>query len=170
MPTRAHKLLSHIISQRLGADSPNRYPALTNIAIGWVVLITGSLSEAAFAVLLTSFHSNRKIRYEAISNQMFVKLMVRGLDFAETVVNAGSSGYIGKDEVQEFFCETDGTVAWNVLVEGLVPLFIDYYFNSEKRDQAQTDIFAGVALATAALAYDYAVIETNKDFKTINCP
>lgn len=169
MPPRAHKLLSQIISQRLGVDSPKTPPFL-NFAIGYAVLTTSSVFEAGFAVLLSSYLGNPKKRYEAISNQMFVKVMTRTLDLMETVINRASSGYIGKDEVQEYFCETDGTVAWNILIEGLVPLFVDYYFNSNKEDQAQTDIFAGVALATAALAYDYAVIAINQDLKTIICP
>lgn len=173
MSPRAHKLLQHWITQQRGA--PGKTPVLNELLVASSALLLGSLFEGYYSWTLSwliykESRSKQQATDEAIKNQLALKILMRALDITETVINRNTDGKVGKEEIQEYFCQTDGTVAWNVVIEGLVPLIVDYVYNNKKPGQAEHDLFAGITLLMGAFAVDYAAVYINKGTKEIVCP
>jgi hypothetical protein len=140
---------------------------LTELIAGTYVISGSILVEATFAL---AFNTSNLTTNEAIMNQLKIKVLKRGLDWIETLLNRTTGGAVGRDEVQEYFCQTYGTVAWDIFIEGLVPVIVDYYYNENKANQARIDLLAGLFLGVGALAFDYGTVGLNKYGKLIQCP
>ena len=171
MPTRAHKLLQHWITQQ----GPEKTPFLNEFWVASSSLLIGSFFEGYYSwtwswLIFNASPSKQQATDKAITNQLSLKVLMRGLDIVETFINRNTNGEVGKDEIQEYFCQTDGTVAWNVVIEGLVPLIVDYVYNSKKPGQAEHDLFAGITLLGGAFIVDYAAVYINKGTNEIVCP